>query len=46
MGQAPGLTKMRSIGPLAEEIELAGGSVERVFRWADLPLQLLDEPER
>jgi AraC-like DNA-binding protein len=37
---------MRSIGPLAEEVRLSGGSIERVFRWADLPLQLLEEPER
>ena len=46
MGAAPGLTRMRSIGPLAEAVRLAGGSVERVFRRADLPLKLLDEPER
>jgi AraC-like DNA-binding protein len=46
MGTTPGLTKMRSIGPIAAEVALAGGSVERVFKRADLPLQLLDEPER
>lgn len=46
MGTAPGLTRMRSIGPVAEEVRLAGGSIERVFKRADLPLQLLDEPER
>lgn len=46
MGTAPGLTKVRSVGPIAEEVRLAGGSIERVFKQADLPLQLLDEPER
>jgi AraC-like DNA-binding protein len=43
---APGLTKVRSIGPLAREVERAGGSITRVFRAAELPLGLIDEPER
>jgi AraC-like DNA-binding protein len=41
-----GLTKARSIGPIAEEVERAGGSVARVFRRAELPLGILDQPER
>ncbi len=41
-----GLTKARSIGPIAEEVERAGGSVARVFRHAELPLGILDQPER
>ena len=46
MAAGPGLTKMRSIGPLAREVERSGGSLARVFRRAELPLGLLDEPER
>lgn len=42
----PGLTKMRSVGPLAREVERAGGSLRRVFARAELPLALIDEPER
>ena len=30
-----GLTKARSIGPIAEEVERAGGTVARVFRHAE-----------
>ena len=41
-----GLTKARSMGPVAEAVERAGGSIARVFRRAELPLQLIDEPER
>jgi AraC-like DNA-binding protein len=41
-----GLTKARSIGPIAEEVERAGGSVARIFRHAELPLEMLDQPER
>jgi hypothetical protein len=40
-----GLTKARSIGPIAEEVERAGGSVARIFRHAELPLAMLDQPE-
>lgn len=41
-----GLTKARSMGPVAELVERAGGSVARLFRRADLPLRLIDEPDR
>lgn len=34
MGPALGLTKTRSINPLTNEVRLAGGSIERVYRWA------------
>lgn len=43
---ALGLTKARSMGPVADAVERAGGSLARVFRAADLPLRLIDEPER
>jgi AraC-like DNA-binding protein len=41
-----GLTKARSMGPLADAVERAGGSVTRVFREAELPLRLVEQPER
>lgn len=41
-----GLTKARSIGPIADEVDRAGGSVARVFRNAELPLGILDQPDR
>lgn len=41
-----GLTKARSMGPVADMVERAGGSIERVFRRAELPLRLIDEPDR
>lgn len=41
-----GLTKTRSMGPVAEAVERAGGSLARVFRRAELPLAIIDEPER
>lgn len=41
-----GLTKARSMGPVTDMVERAGGSLIRVFRRADLPLRLIDEPER
>ena len=41
-----GLTKARSMGPVAELVERSGGSAARVFRRAELPLRLLDEPDR
>lgn len=41
-----GLTKARSMGPVADMVERAGGSLARVFRRADLPLRLIDEPDR
>lgn len=43
---ALGLTKARSLGPLAEAVERAGGSAQRAFRRAGLPLRLVDEPEQ
>ncbi|WP_264048603.1 AraC family transcriptional regulator [Methylobacterium flocculans] len=41
-----GLTKARSMGPVAQAVERAGGSVARVFRRADMPLRLIEEPDR
>ena len=41
-----GLTKARSMGDVAAAVERAGGSVARVFRNAELPVRLVDEPEQ
>ncbi len=40
-----GLTRVRSMGPIAAAIERAGGSVRRVFQRAELPLAASDEPD-
>lgn len=42
----PGLTKARSMGPVANAVEQAGGNVARVFCKADLSLKLIEQPER
>jgi AraC-like DNA-binding protein len=44
--QSYALTKARSMGPVAEMVERAGGSLTAVFRRADLPLRLIDQPDR
>jgi len=41
-----GLTKARSMGPVADLVERSGGSIARVFRRAELPLRLIEEPDR
>lgn len=41
-----GLTKARSMGPVAALVERCGGSVARVFRRAELPMRLIEEPDR
>ncbi|WP_066272089.1 AraC family transcriptional regulator [Hydrogenophaga palleronii] len=41
-----GFTRARSMGGVAEAVRRAGGSVERVFRRAELPLQLIDCPDQ
>jgi len=41
-----GLTKARSMGPVAELVERSGGSIARVFRRGELPLRLIEEPDR
>lgn len=43
---ALGLTKARSMGAVADAVERAGGNVARVFARADLPLRLIDQPDR
>ncbi|MBR0687605.1 AraC family transcriptional regulator ligand-binding domain-containing protein [Bradyrhizobium manausense] len=40
-----GYTRASTLGPIAEVVAAAGGSIERVFRRADLPLALLDSPD-
>ncbi len=41
-----GLTKARSLGPIVDAVERAGGNVARVFSRADLPLRLIECPEQ
>jgi hypothetical protein len=43
---ATGFTKARSMGPVAAAVTRAGGSLERVFRKAELPLRLIETPEQ
>jgi AraC-like DNA-binding protein len=40
-----GMTKARSMGPVAAAVQRAGGSVPRLFRRAELPLRLIDHPD-
>lgn len=40
-----GYTRSGAFGPIAEVVDLHGGSIERVFRKVDLPLALLDNPD-
>ncbi len=40
-----GFTKARSNGPIADAVEIRGGSITRVFGRAELPLGLIDQPE-
>lgn len=40
-----GFTRASTLGPIAEVVTNAGGSTERVFQRADLPLGLLGEPD-
>jgi len=39
------LTRASTIGPIAEAVESAGGSIARVFRRSELPLRLLERPQ-
>lgn len=41
-----GYTRARSMGPVAEAVRRAGGSVARVFRRAELPMRLVDHPDQ
>lgn len=41
-----GLTRARTMGPIAEAVQAAGGSLARVFGRAGMPLTLLDTPDR
>lgn len=40
-----GMTKARSMGPVAAAVQRAGGCVPRLFRRAELPLRLIDHPD-
>lgn len=41
-----GLTRALTMGPIAEAVRTAGGSLARVFGRAGMPLTLLDTPDR
>jgi hypothetical protein len=41
-----GLARARSMGPVADAVARAGGCMARVFARADLPLRLIDHPDR
>jgi AraC-like DNA-binding protein len=43
---AAGFTKACSMGPVADAVTRAGGSLARIFRKADLPLRLIEAPEQ
>ncbi len=43
---ATGFTRARSMGPVADAVERAGGSVTRVFRRAELPMRLIERPDQ
>jgi AraC-like DNA-binding protein len=40
-----GYTRASTLGPIAAVVTVAGGSIDRVFRSADLPIQLLRSPD-
>jgi AraC-like DNA-binding protein len=40
-----GYTRASTLGPIADVVTAAGGSIERVFRRAELPIGLLESPD-
>lgn len=42
----PGRTRACTMGPIVSAVEAAGGSVARVFRRVEMPLAVMDEPDR
>lgn len=40
-----GYTRASALGPIADFVDARGGSIERIFAKADLPLALLDNPD-
>ncbi len=40
-----GYTRVSALGPIADFVEVRGGSIERVFNCVDLPLSLLKNPD-
>ena len=40
------LARVSTIGPIADVIEVAGGSLARVFRRSELPLELITQPDQ
>ncbi|KCV82285.1 AraC family transcriptional regulator [Actibacterium atlanticum] len=40
-----GYTRTSALGPISDFVEARGGSIERMFSRADLPLSLLDNPD-
>ncbi len=45
MAPMPALTRASTIGPLADALRARGGSADRLFRQADLPLGIIDAPQ-
>jgi AraC-like DNA-binding protein len=41
----PALTRASTIGPIVDVVKQGGGSITRVFRASDLPLQIRDQPD-
>ncbi len=44
--QGVALTRAGTIGPLADFVEKSGGSVARLFRTVELPLEIIEQPDR
>lgn len=44
--QRTGYTRASTLGPIADVVASNGGSIDRVFRLAELPVRLLEEPDR
>jgi AraC-like DNA-binding protein len=40
-----GYTRASTLGPIADVVSATGGSIERVFRRAELPIRLLESPD-
>lgn len=40
-----GFTRASTLGPIADVVATQGGSIERVFRRAELPLRLIESPD-
>ena len=41
-----GYTRASALGPIADFVETRGGSIDRIFQRADLPVTLLNSPDQ